>query len=81
LHGQKVPIVGGLCMDACFIKITDIPNAQVGDVATLMGRDGGQEISPHDIAELTGTVSYDVLAGFGKRLPRLYVRGNNYLRM
>ncbi len=72
LHGRRTPIVSGLCMDACFIKITDCPQAKIGDAVILMGREGNEEISPHDIAGWTGSVSYEVMARFGKRLPRLY---------
>ena len=71
-RGRRFPIIGGLCMDAAFIKITDMPDISVGDVVTLMGRDGEQEISPHDIAGLIGSVSYEVIARFGRRLPRVY---------
>jgi alanine racemase len=74
LQGRKAPIIGGICMDACFIKITDFPGAQVGDVVTIMGKDGAEEISPHDIADLIGSVSYEVLSRFGKRLPRVYLK-------
>jgi len=85
LHGRKVPIVGGLCMDACFIKVSDVPNARIGDMVTIMGREGAEEISPHDIARLIQSVSYEVMSRFGRRLPRVYYRGgkiesiHNYL--
>jgi len=75
LHkGQRLPIVGGLCMDSAFINISDAPAVGVGDVVTLMGRDNGAEISPHDIAGLVGSVSYEVISRFGRRLPRVYMK-------
>ena len=73
--GARLPIVGGLCMDAAFINISGIPDIGIGDVVTLMGIDGGEEISPHEIGGLVGSVSYDVISNFGRRLPRVYVRG------
>jgi len=85
LRGKKAPIVGGLCMDACFIKVTGLPDVQIGETVTIMGRDGEEEVSPHDIADLIGSVSYEVIARFGKRLPRIYLRegkiveGRNWL--
>ena len=72
--GHRLPIVGGLCMDATFFNITDIPNIDVGDAVTLMGVDGSEEISPHDIGGLIGSVSYDVISNFGRRLPRVYLK-------
>jgi len=73
-NGRRLPIVGGLCMDAAFIKISEFPDINVGDIVTLMGRDGEEEISPHDIAGLSATVSYDIISSFGRRLPRVYKR-------
>jgi alanine racemase len=74
INGQQVPIVSGLCMDAFFIKLTDFPDIEVGETVTIMGIDNGQEISPHDIAKLTETVSYEVISNFGRRLPRVYIK-------
>ncbi|MBN1560418.1 alanine racemase [candidate division KSB1 bacterium] len=81
LHGKRASIIGGLCMDATFIKITDFPEAKIGDPVTLMGFDGEQNISPHDIAALIGSVSYDVIAQFGRRLPRVYMRNGAVVRI
>jgi alanine racemase len=73
IHGQRAPLVGGVAMDALTVDITDTPEAQLWDEAVLMGRQGAEEISVHDIAKLMNSVSYDVLAGWRARLPRLYV--------
>ncbi len=81
IRGRRVPIIGGLCMDAFFLKITEFPDIREGDTATLMGFDGGEEISPHDIAALTGSVSYEVISNFGKRMPRVYIRDNQILKI
>lgn len=84
--GKWVPVIGGLCMDAAFLKITENPKIKTGDIVTLMGVDNGTDISPHFIADLSGTVSYEVLSTFGRRLPRVYIRNNriseiiNYLQ-
>jgi len=81
IRGRRVPIIGGLCMDAFFLKITDFPDIREGDTATLMGIDGNEEISPHDIAALTGSVSYEIISNFGKRLPRVYIRDNKIIKI
>ncbi len=81
IKGRRVPIIGGLCMDAFFLKITGFPGIREGDTATLMGIDGTEEISPHDIAGLTGSVSYEVISNFGKRLPRVYIKNNNIIKI
>ncbi|MDZ7413450.1 MAG: alanine racemase [candidate division KSB1 bacterium] len=74
LRGQRAPIVGGICMDACFVRVEELGGAEPGEVVTLMGRDGEAEISPHDIADTIGSVSYEVMSRYGARLPRVYVK-------
>jgi alanine racemase len=74
LHGQRAPLVGGVAMDALTVDITDIPAAHVWDEAVLMGRQGGEEISVHEVARLKNSVSYDILTGWRARLPRIYLR-------
>jgi alanine racemase len=78
-RGKRLAVIGGLCMDAAFIKITEQPDIKIGDTVTLMGSDGDDEISPHDIAALIGSVSYEVISRFGRRLPRLYYKDGRLL--
>ncbi len=73
VRGQRAPIIGGVAMDAIGVGLMDIPEAQPGDEAVLLGRQGGEEISAHDIAGWGHTVSYDLLAGWRARLPRIPV--------
>jgi alanine racemase len=72
IHGQRAPLVGGVSMDAITVDITNIPEAACGDEAVVMGSQKGQEITPHELAALRRTVSYDILAGWRQRLPRVY---------
>jgi alanine racemase len=59
-------------MDAFMVDITDIPEAGLWDEAVLMGRQGEDEISVHEVAKWANSVSYDVLTGWRARLPRVY---------
>jgi len=77
IRGRRAPLVGGVAMDALMVDITDIPGAQLWDEAVLMGRQGEEEISVHEIARLKSSVSYDVLTGWRARLPRLYLGQTN----
>jgi len=70
IRGKRAPLVGGIAMDALMVDITDIPEAQMWDEAVLMGRQGGDEITVHDIAKLKNSVSYDVLTNWRLRLRR-----------
>jgi alanine racemase len=73
IHGQRAPLVGGVAMDAITVDVTDIPAARLWDEAVIMGRQGQDEISVHEVAKLKGSVSYDVLTSWRARLPRVYV--------
>jgi alanine racemase len=71
--GRRAPIVGVVCMDMLMIDVTDVPaaDAAVGSAVTLIGRDGGEEITVDDLARWAGTVSYEILCGISKRVPRI----------
>jgi alanine racemase len=70
LHGRRAPIIGGIAMDALMVDITEIPEAQMWDEAVIMGRQGDEEITVHDIAKLKNSVSYDALTSWRLRLRR-----------
>jgi alanine racemase len=78
LHGRRAPLIGGIAMDALMVDITDIPEAQMWDEAVIMGQQGGEEITVHDIAKLKNSVSYEVLTSWRLRLRRKSV--NSELR-
>lgn len=69
--GRRTPIRGAVCMDVTVVDVTDVPEAEPGAVATLMGRDGGEEIRLEQVASTCGTLPYEVLTGLGVRLPRV----------
>ncbi|TVP75731.1 MAG: alanine racemase [Gemmatimonadales bacterium] len=71
LDGGEAPVVGRISMDLVVVDITDLPAVSVGDLVTVLGRHGEMEISLDEIAGHAGTISYEVLTGLGKRLPRV----------
>jgi len=72
IHGRRAPVVGRVSMDLVTIDVTDIPNAAVGDDVILLGRQGNGEISAEEIAQKTGTISYEVFCNVSARVARLY---------
>jgi len=72
IHGQRAPIIGGNAMDAMMVDITDIPETKLWDEVVIIGKQGNDEVSVHEIAQLKGSVSYDILTGWSWRLPRVY---------
>jgi alanine racemase len=73
VRGQMAPIVGKISMDLSLIDATTVPGVSVGDEVVLIGRQGDLEISAHQIAQLTGTIPYEVLCRIGQRVPRVYL--------
>jgi alanine racemase len=72
VHGKRAPIIGGNAMDAMMIDITDIPQTRLWDEVVIMGKQGEDEISVHDLAAWGGTVSYDIMTRWSVRMPRVY---------
>ena len=74
VRGQRCPIIGRVCMDQFMIDVTGVPEAQVGDTVTIFGRDGDEEITADDVADLIGTIGYEVTCLITPRVPRVYIR-------
>lgn len=74
LHGQRVPVVGRVCMDQLMLDVTGVSGVQAGDVATVFGTDGSSTLSIEEMAGAIGTISYEIVCLIGKRVPRLYLR-------
>jgi alanine racemase len=72
IHGRRARVAGKVCMDWTLIDVTDIPDVRTGDVVTLLGRDGEEEITADEWADKIGTISYEVFCQISKRVPRLY---------
>jgi len=72
VRGRRAPLIGMVSMDAITLDVSDVPGVQVGDVATLIGRDGDQVITAEEVAEWSSTISYEVLTSIGPRVERRY---------
>jgi len=74
VRGKLAPIVGIISMDVTMIDLTDIEDAEIGDVATVHGTDGKHVLPANRVARSIGTVTSDLLCAVSQRVPRLYVR-------
>jgi alanine racemase len=72
LDGRRIPIAGRVTMDMTMFDVTGT-DAALGDVVTLLGRDGGEVISIAELARQSELSPYEVLTGLRERLPRHYV--------
>jgi alanine racemase len=72
VRGHRARLVGAVSMDAITIDVTNVPGVQVGDVVTVIGEDQGDRITAEEVAEWSGTISYEVLTSIGARVERRY---------
>jgi alanine racemase len=73
VKGKKAPIVGRVTMDFTMIDVGHIPGAKPGDDVTILGLQGDERITADDIADLTGTINYEVTTGLTGRMPVSYI--------
>lgn len=71
LHGKRVPVTGIVTMDMTMVDVTDVP-CEIGDVATLIGRDREDVLTVDEVAATANVLSYELLVGLKLRVPRLY---------
>ena len=76
--GQRAPIVGKVCMDQTMIDVTHIDGVRRGDVVTVFGRDGGQELSVTEMAERAGVFAPGVFCNLNARVTRLFYLGGSW---
>ena len=82
INGEYAPIIGSICMDQCMVDVTGIKHTvKTGDEAVLIGSQGGNNITVDEIANLTNTINYEVVCLIGKRIPRVYIKGGEVVKV
>ncbi len=74
--GRRAPVRGRVCMNLTMVDVTDVPGVELEDEVVLLGRQepGGQEIAAGQLAELVGTIHYEVVARLSPDLSRVLVK-------
>lgn len=75
IRGKRAPVLGRICMDQFMVGLEDIPDAAEGDEVTLIGRDGGFQITMEELGDFSGRFNYELACDLGKRIPRVYIKG------
>ena len=70
--GRSCPIIGRICMDQAMVDLGPDAAAAVGDEVVLLGRQGDEEITAQELADLMGTITYEVTCLVGARVGRAY---------
>jgi alanine racemase len=73
LRGQRVQQIGTITMDQIMLDVSSIPDLQEGEIVTLLGEQGQEQISADDWANQLNTISWEILCAFKHRLPRVAV--------
>lgn len=70
VRGHRVPTIGNICMDACMLNVTNVPDISVGDDVEIFGR----HLPLQRLSDTLGTIPYEVLTAVSGRVRRLYFR-------
>lgn len=72
IGGKRCAILGRVTMDQILADVTAVPNAQIGDEAVLIGRQGEEEILARELAEKAGTIAWNIFTGLGARVKKVH---------
>ncbi|MFT5686912.1 MAG: alanine racemase [Myxococcota bacterium] len=74
IRGHKAPFVGRISMDSLAVDLTDLPEVDVGAEVLFFGSYEGHTLAPEDVAELAGTIPYELMVRVdSRRVQRLFV--------
>ena len=73
IRGRRAPIRGRICMNMTIVDITHIPDASLEDEVVLIGRSGDETISAETLAEMVGTINYEIVSRINPLIPRYIV--------
>jgi alanine racemase len=73
ISGRRHPVIGRVCMDQTLVDLGPVSDAMVGDEVVLFGRQGQAEITVTELADLVGTINYELVCAVSNRVPRVYL--------
>lgn len=73
IRGKKARIIGMICMNMIIVDVSGIADIKPEEEAVIIGNQGRNKITADDIAKISGTINYEVLARLRESIPRYYV--------
>ncbi len=73
VRGERAPIIGRICMDQCMIDVSSVPGVSQGDEVILFGRGGKYKLPVDELADILGTINYEMVCMVNARVPRVYI--------
>jgi alanine racemase len=74
VHGQRVPIVGRVCMDLTMLDVGDVSGVALEDEVVVFGEQGNEAITADEIASHLDTINYEIVSTVTARVPRVYLK-------
>ena len=79
VNGRPAPVLGRVCMDQTLLDVTNIPGVHMGDEVTVFGP--GAPDTADTIARKTDTISYEIVCGIARRVPRVYIENGKICKI
>ncbi|EFB75999.1 alanine racemase [Subdoligranulum variabile] len=79
VNGRPAPVLGRVCMDQTLLDVTNIPGVRMGDEVTVFGP--GAPDTADTIARKTDTISYEIVCGIARRVPRVYMENGKICKI
>ena len=73
VRGKKAPVIGRVCMDQLMLDVSGIDDVCTGDEVIVIGDGSNNTLSFDEMAQMTGTINYELVCLVGKRVPRVYI--------
>ncbi len=73
ISGQRVPVIGRVCMDQFMVDVSAVAGVKIGDEVILIGQQGDQKVTADELAVLIGTINYEIVCMISDRIPRIYI--------
>ncbi|MDA8196529.1 MAG: alanine racemase [Actinomycetota bacterium] len=73
INGRRYPFAGVITMDQILIDVGVSESVEIGDRVTLIGSDGPANIGADEWAARCNTITWEILCGISKRVPRIYL--------
>lgn len=73
IHGKRAKVIGNVCMDHLMVDVTGIGGVKTGDEVVVIGKQGDDEITADEIAQISNTIHYEIVTCIGQRVKRIYL--------
>ena len=73
INGKQANIVGRVCMDQFMVDVTKISDVKMGTEVVLLGVSGDKSINSDDMAQMIGSIGYEVVCDISRRVERVFI--------